>query len=273
MDIERENWPALDDAFYKVLEFGTGGRRGKMYPVGTNVLNERTIAESARGLADYVTSRKGVNSHRSCVIAFDTRHHSSEFAELCARVLAAAGFQVYLFQEPRSTPLLSFSVRHLECDAGIMVTASHNPPSDNGFKCYNEHGAQVIPPDDAGIIACVARTSDREIPEKSFSQALADGSIRWVGDDVDAAYVAAVVSESVCHARDISVVYTPLHGVGESSVARILKTAGFNRVSILASQRTPDGDFPNVPDHVSNPEYPRTLEAAIADARARVPIS
>ncbi len=268
-DIERERWHELDDAFYAVLEFGTGGRRGKMYPVGTNVLNERTIAESARGLADYVTSRKGESSRKSCVIAHDTRHHSAEFARLCARVLAAAGFKVFLYKEPRSTPLLSFSVRHLHCDAGIMVTASHNPPSDNGFKCYGNSGGQVIPPDDAGIIACVASASDREIPEKPFDEGLADGSICWLEDSVDLAYVTAVVSESVCHARDITIVYTPLHGVGETSVARVLETAGFRRVHILASQRSPDGDFPNVPDHTANPEFPRTLEAAIADAKSR----
>ena len=268
-DIEHERWRELDDAFYAVLEFGTGGRRGKMYPVGTNVLNERTMAESARGLADYVTSRKGENAPRSCVIAYDTRHHSLEFAQLCARVLAAAGFEVFLFKEPRSTPLLSFAVRQLHCDAGIMVTASHNPPSDNGFKCYNQSGGQVIPPDDAGIIACVASASDREIPEQPFADGLADGSIMWVDDDVDFAYITAVVSESVCHARDISIVYTPLHGVGETSVARALATAGFRRLHILASQRTGDGDFPNVPDHIANPEYPRTLEAAIAEAKTR----
>jgi phosphoglucomutase len=268
-DIEHARWPALDDAFYTVLEFGTGGRRGKMYPIGTNVLNERTIAESTRGLADYVRSRKAEGVPRSCVIAHDTRHRSAEFAQLCARVLAAAGFAVFLYKEPRSTPLLSFSVRHLRCDAGIMVTASHNPPSDNGFKCYGATGGQVIPPDDAGIIGCVAVASDHEIPEKPFAEALADGSIRWVDDDVDAAYIAAVVSESVCHARDIAIVYTPLHGVGATSVARALTTAGFSRVHILASQQAPDGDFPNVPDHVANPEYPRTLEAAIADAKTR----
>ena len=168
-DIEKERWAELDDAFYVVLAFGTGGRRGKMYPVGTNVLNERTIAESAQGLADYVTSLKGKDSSRSCVIAYDTRHHSAEFAQLCARVLAADGFKVFLFREPRSTPLLSFAVRHLHCDAGIMITASHNPPSDNGFKCYGRTGGQVIPPDDAGIIACVEAASDRLIPEKPFA--------------------------------------------------------------------------------------------------------
>jgi phosphoglucomutase len=266
-DIKADRWNELDDAFYKVLEFGTGGRRGKMYPVGTNVLNERTIAESARGLADYVTARKGAGSARSCAVAFDTRHHSAEFANLCARVLAAAGFKVFLLGEPRSTPLLSCAVRHLRCDAGIMITASHNPPSDNGFKCYGRSGGQVIPPDDQGIIDCVNAAADREIPEKPLEEALADGSVVRAGDAIDTVYIEAVLSESVSHARDLSIVYTPLHGVGETSVARVLETAGFKRVHILASQRTPDGDFPNVPDHVANPEYPRTLEAAIAEAK------
>jgi phosphoglucomutase/phosphomannomutase len=267
-DIAEGRWKALDDAFFTVLEFGTGGRRGMMYPVGTNVLNDRTIAESARGLAEYVTARKGQDAPRSCVIARDSRHNSENFAELCARVLAAAGFQVFLFREARSTPLLSFAVRHLHCDAGIMITASHNPPADNGFKCYSSTGGQVIPPDDEGIIACVKAASDREIPEKPFSQGLTDGSIVPVGREVDDAYIAAVVGESVSHARDLSIVYTPLHGVGETSVAAALRTAGFQRVNILASQRTPDGDFPKVPNHVANPENPRALEAAIAEARA-----
>jgi phosphoglucomutase len=268
-DIERERWAELDDAFFTVLEFGTGGRRGKMYPVGTNVLNERTIAESARGLADYVTAGKGPGTPRSCVIARDTRHRSAEFAALCARVMAAAGFRVFLFPDYRSTPLLSFAVRHLRCDAGIMITASHNPPSDNGFKCYSSTGGQVIPPDDRGIIECVKAASDREIPEKPMDEALADGSIVWAGPELDDAYIASVLSESVSHARDLSIVYTPLHGVGETSVAAALHTAGFTGVHVLESQRTPDGDFPTVPGHVANPEYPRTLEAAIQEARSR----
>jgi phosphoglucomutase/phosphomannomutase len=267
-DIEAGKWKALDDAFFAVLEFGTGGRRGVMYPVGTNVLNERTMAESARGLADYVTARKGASSPRSCVIARDSRHNSKEFAALCARVLAAAGFKVYLFEEARSTPLLSFAVRHLGCDSGIMITASHNPPADNGFKCYSATGGQVIPPDDAGIIECVKAASDREIPELPFDRAVAEGKIDPAGAEIDRAYIAAVVSESVSHARDLSIVYTPLHGVGETSVAAALRTAGFSKLNILASQRTPDGDFPNVPGHVSNPEIPRVLEAAIAEAKA-----
>jgi phosphoglucomutase/phosphomannomutase len=267
-DIEAGNWKVLDEVFYAVIEFGTGGRRGRMYPVGTNVLNDRTIAESARGLADYTLRRKGPGAPLSCAIARDTRHNSPEFAALCARVLAAAGFKVYLCPEPRSTPLLSFAVRHFKCDAGIMITASHNPPSDNGFKCYGPTGGQVIPPDDSGIIECVMTASDREIPEKPFDEGVKDGSIVLTGRELDDAYIAAVVSQSVSSDRDLSIVYTPMHGVGESSVAAGLHAAGFERVNILASQRTPDGDFPNIPGHVSNPEIPKTLDASIAEARA-----
>jgi phosphoglucomutase len=266
-DIDAGKWKVLDEAFYTVLEFGTGGRRGKMYPVGTNVLNERTIGESARGLADYVISQKGANAAKSCVIARDTRHNSPEFAARCARVLAAAGFKVYLFPEYRSTPLLSFAVRHLKCDAGIMITASHNPPADNGFKCYASTGGQVVPPDDTGIIDCVKSASDREIPEKPLDDGIKDGSIVLVGKEVDDAYIAAVVGESVAKARDIGIVYTPMHGVGETSCAAAILADGFKRLDILASQRTPDGDFPNIPGHVSNPEIPKTLDAAIAQAR------
>src|SRR5262249_33600902 len=155
-------------------------------------------------------------------------HNSPEFAALCARVLAAADFKVFLFPEPRSTPLLSFAVRHLKCDAGIMITASHNQPADNGFKCYAATGGQVIPPDDEGIIACVKAASDREIPE-------ADHGITHVGGDLDQGYINAVVGESVSPVRDLSIVYTPMHGVGETSVAAALTAAGFNRLNILAS--------------------------------------
>ncbi len=267
-DIRGGKWKVLDDAFYAVLEFGTGGRRGRMYPVGTNVLNERTIAESARGLADYVTQAKGADAPRSCAIARDTRHNSPEFARICGRALAAAGFQVYLFADHRSTPLLSFAVRHLDCDCGIMITASHNAPSDNGFKCYAATGGQVVPPDDSGIIAKVKEASDREIPLADYDQAIRDGTIVLVGPEVDDAYTTAVVSESVGHARDVSIVYTPLHGVGETSVAASLLKAGFTELNILASQRAPDGDFANVPGHVSNPEIPKTLDLAIAEAKA-----
>jgi phosphoglucomutase/phosphomannomutase len=159
-------------------------------------------------------------------------------------------------------------VRTLKSAPGITNPGAHNPPSDNGFKCYGATGSQVIPPDDGGIIECVKAASDREIPEKLYEEALRDGSIVLAGRAVDDAYIAAVVSQSVSPARELSIVYTPMHGVGETSVAAALQAAGFNRVNILASQRTPDGYFPNVPGHVSNPEIPRTLDASIAEARA-----
>ncbi len=267
-EIQAKNWKALDDAFFTVMEFGTGGRRGRMFPVGTNVLNSRTYAESARGLADHFAAKDPDATARSCVIAFDTRNNSRHFAEICARVLVAAGYHVHLFDQPRATPQLSFAVRLLRCTTGIMITASHNPPADNGFKCYDSDGNQVVPPDDAGIIAAVKAASDREIPEADFAQARADGKITSVPPEVEKAYLAAVVSESVSHARDLKIVYTPMHGVGESSVAAALLAAGFPHVNVLASQKTPDGNFPNIPGHVSNPEIPKTLEAAIAEARS-----
>jgi phosphoglucomutase/phosphomannomutase len=266
-EITEGNWSTLDDVFYTVMPFGTGGRRGRMYPVGTNALNERTIGESARGLADFITARKGPGAPRSCVIAHDTRHNSEHFARRCASVLAAAGVRAYVVKGPRSTPLLSFAVRHLGCDAGIVITASHNPPSDNGFKCYNAHGGQVVPPDDQEIIRHVEDVSELEVPEVPFERGVAEGQIVWVGPELDKAYVDAVVSESVSHARDVSIVYTPLHGVGASSVAAALKQAGFAKLDVLAEQSTPDGDFPTVPGHVANPELPRTLDLAIARAK------
>lgn len=267
-EIEAGRWRELDDAFYAVLEFGTGGRRGRMYPVGTNVLNDRTIAESARGLADYVASRKDPEAPRSCVVARDARHNSKRFAETCARVLAAAGFRVHLFAEPRSTPLLSFAVRHLGCDCGIMITASHNPPSDNGFKCYARTGGQVVPPDDAGIIGRVRAASDHEIPEVELEAAIRDRLVALVGAEVDEAFIAAVVAQSVSEARDASIVFTPLHGVGESACGAAIRADGFASLNVLESERTLDPDFSHVPGRVSNPEIPETLAAAIVEARA-----
>ncbi len=267
--IESGEWKQLEDLFYKVLEFGTGGRRGLMAPIGTNVLNERTMAESARGLVDVLIAKHAGSSRKmSVVIAHDTRHNSPEFARVCARAIAAAGLDVWLFESYRSTPLLSFAVRHLTCDAGIMITASHNPPSDNGFKCYNHHGAQVVPPDDTAIIDAVVALADKPIPLADYDSAVAAGQIKTAPASVDDAYLAAVLGESVSRARDLSLVYTPMHGVGGGSVGRALVMAGFTTVNQLAAQSVPDGNFPTIPGHVANPEIPKTLEAAIAEARS-----
>jgi phosphoglucomutase/phosphomannomutase len=267
--VDAGQWKPLEDAFYKVLEFGTGGRRGLMAPLGTNVLNERTMAESARGLADFLLKKHaGENRRLSVVVAHDTRHNSPEFARVCARAIAAAGLDVHLFDSFRSTPLLSFAVRHLHCDAGIMITASHNPPSDNGFKCYNGKGGQVVPPDDAAIIAAVVASAEQPIPLADYEEALSAGTIKIAPVSVDHAYLKAVLGESVTPERNLSVVYTPMHGVGGTSVGEALKMAGFSSVNLLAAQSVPDPNFTTIPGHVANPEIPKTLEAAIAEAKA-----
>ena len=240
-----------------------------MYPVGTNVLNDRTIGRER--------PRPGRLRHlaqggRRPAVVRDRPRHPAQLARVrraLRRVLAAAGFKVYLFPEHRSTPLLSFAVRHLKCDAGIMITASHNAPSDNGFKCYaadRRPGRPARRRGDHRLRQGGLRPRDPREPLRRGRHATARSS--WSGTEVDDAYIAAVVGESVSHARDLSIVYTPMHGVGETSVAAALTPAGFTRLNILASQRTPDGDFPNVPGHVSNPEIPKTLDASIAEAKA-----
>jgi phosphoglucomutase len=261
--IRRQKFAELNDLFWEIIPFGTGGRRGRMAPLGTATINARTIAESAFGLAAYLHKVKGTDGGRAAV-AYDTRHRSREFAQITATTLAAAGLKVFLFDGPRATPELSFAVRHLGCDVGVVISASHNPPSDNGFKAYWSTGGQVLPPHDRGIVDCVAQAG--EIPSVDFDAAVAQGSIVLVGDEIDFAYVAAVAGLSLSTARGAHAVFTPLHGVGESSVLRVLSAAGFNRVDVFEPQRTLDGDFPNVPHHLPNPELPGALGPACAQA-------
>src|SRR5262245_31790463 len=146
--VEAGQWQQLDDVFWTVIPFGTGGRRGRMFPVGSNAINDRTIGESAQGLADYVKSQVAAGTELSCAIAYDTRHRSEHFARLCSEIMVAAGFRVFFLQGFRSTPECSFLVRYKKCACGIMVTASHNPPSDNAVKAYWSTGGQLVPPHD-----------------------------------------------------------------------------------------------------------------------------
>ncbi|MGH7194423.1 MAG: phospho-sugar mutase, partial [Candidatus Saccharimonadales bacterium] len=172
--ITAKKWRELDDVYWTVIPFGTGGRRGEMYPIGSNAINDRTIGESAQGLAEYVREQAG-GGPLSCAIAYDTRHRSRHFAELCSEVMAANGFQVYFLDGFRSTPELSFTVRHKHCSCGIMVTASHNPPSDNAVKAYWSTGGQLLPPHDAGVIDRVMAVD--VIARVPFAEALADGRV------------------------------------------------------------------------------------------------
>jgi len=259
-------WRELDDAFWTVIPFGTGGRRGRMYPVGSNAINDRTIGESAQGLADYVTSVVPAGTTPSCAIAHDTRHRSEHFAKLCTEVLLAAGFRVSFLRGVRSTPELSYAVRFTDSTCGIMVTASHNPPTDNAVKVYWAGGVQVLPPHDKGIIDRVMQV-DR-VRREPFEQGVASGRVVFVEEQVDPAFVTAVLEQSVPGPREISILYSPLHGVGATAVVPVLRGAGFGRLRVFGPHERPDGDFPNVPGHVANPEVPAVLEQVIAEALA-----
>lgn len=258
-------WKELDDAFWTIIPFGTGGRRGKMYPIGCNVINDRTIGESAQGLATYVLEQKLPPEALSCAIAYDTRHNSRHFAELCASIMVANGFKVYFLDDYRSTPELSFLVRDKNCACGIMVTASHNPPSDNAVKVYWAGGAQVVPPHDKAIVDRVMTTG--EIKKVDFATAVNDGKVVFCTAETDAAFNKAVVSQAFPGSRDLKIIFSPLHGVGESAVCPALAADGFKEVEVFGPHREPSGDFPNVPGHVSNPENPAVFDAAIQRAQ------
>ncbi len=267
MRIDQGLWKELDDAYWTVIPFGTGGRRGKMYPVGSNAINDRTIGESAQGLADYVRSVLPAGATPSCAIAYDTRHRSEHFAKLCAEVLLAAGFKIFFLQGFRSTPELSFAVRHTHSSCGIMVTASHNPPSDNAVKMYWAGGVQVLPPHDKGIIDRVMSVDG--ILRESFDAGVADGRVQFVEREIDPLFVAAVLEQQTAGPRGVSILYTPLHGVGASAVMPVLTGAGFHKLRLYGPQANPDGDFPNVPGRVANPENPAVMAGPIAEALQR----
>lgn len=260
-----QKFKELDDAFWTVIPFGTGGRRGRMYPIGSNAINDRTIGESAQGLADYVAKIKPDGLPLSCAIAYDTRHKSPEFARLCAEIMAAAGFKVWFLDGHRSTPELSFAVRFKKCSCGIMVTASHNPPSDNAVKVYWSTGGQLLPPHDSLVIERVGQV--RSIERTPFDAAVAAGQIVLCQGDVDPAYVAAASAQALGGPREIKILYSPLHGVGRTAVEPVLAAAGFKDVEVFGPHAEPSGDFPNVPGHVSNPENPKVFDAIIARAK------
>ncbi len=261
-------WDTLEQSFSAVLPFGTGGRRGPR-GVGPNRINARTVAESARGLVNWArrNRRNADSSTGTVVIAYDTRIASRELATVCAEVIAAAGMRALMFDDCRPTPELSFAVRHLGADAGIVVSASHNPPTDNGFKAYGSDGGQIPPPKDAEVMRAVKRLTGKAIPRIPFDQALAQGQAVLIGAEVDAAYRAAVVATGLADERNVRIVYTPLHGTGMVSVPPVLSDAGFRDITVVESQSAPDGSFSTVPGNKPNPEEPQALEIAGEQAR------
>jgi phosphoglucomutase/phosphomannomutase len=263
--IQRADWKKLDDAFWTIIPFGTGGRRGRMYPIGSNAINDRTIGESAQGLADYILGQAN-SGNLSCAIAYDTRHRSRHFAELCASIMVANGFQVIFLDGYRATPQLSYAVRLFGCSCGIMVTASHNPPSDNAVKVYWSTGGQVLPPHDEEIIEGVMHCE--QIRRVDFQQAVAQGNVKFVTQEVDEKFQQAALKFAWNGSRDAKIVYSPLHGVGGFVVPSLLRAAGFANVLEYGPHSTPDGDFPNVPGHVSNPENPAVFDAIVEYAKS-----
>lgn len=259
-------WKELEACFWEEIEFGTGGRRGPMAAFGSATINERTIAESASGLGEYFQRQTGRTDGRAA-ISHDSRNRSREFAELTACVLAGRGFKVFLFEDIRATPELSFAVLHLKCDVGVMISASHNPPADNGFKAYWSHGGQVTSPHDKGIVDCVLKSKDIVIPD--FKSLVASGQIEIIGEAVDSVYIHELQKLSLTNNRQLKAIYSPLHGVGETSVYRLLQAVGFKDISIFEPQRAPDGNFPNVPKQLPNPESPKVFEPILPEANAR----
>ncbi|CAI8156982.1 MAG: Phosphoglucomutase [Polaribacter sp. SA4-10] len=252
------NSPDLEDRFYKDTEFGTGGMRGVM-GAGTNRINKYTLGRATQGLSNYLI--KNVKKDQlKVVIAYDCRHNSKEFAKLVADVFTANNIKVFLFEDLRATPELSFAVRYLDCDAGIVLTASHNPPEYNGYKVYWADGGQIVPPHDNGIINEVKAIDFSEINFNSNNDLIEE-----IGKDIDTAFINGSVKNG-CLSQNIDreklkVVFTPLHGTSIVSIPETLKKAGYTDVHIVEEQRLPDGNFPTVKS--PNPEDPEALKLAI----------
>jgi phosphomannomutase len=244
----------LRDQFGSVLHFGTAGLRGAM-GAGPARMNRVTVRRAAAGLASWLGKGKRV------VIGRDARHRSLEFAEDSARVIAAADSEAMVLPEPLPTPLLSFAIRHLGADAGVMVTASHNPAGDNGYKVYLADGAQIVPPVDDEIATAIERVAVRPIPLAEPD----DSRIHRLDDDVRGAYVGFASGVVAPGPRDLTIVYTPMHGVGGRVAREVFERVGFDRVHVVRQQGDPDPDFPTVA--FPNPEEPGALDLALALAR------
>ena len=252
----REDDKEIKERFYKELEFGTAGLRG-IIGAGTNRMNIYTVRKTTQGLANYI--KKQQNEDKGVAIAFDSRRMSPEFAEEAALCLAANGIKAYLFESLRPTPESSFAVRELGCTAGINITASHNPPEYNGYKVYWEDGAQITPPHDSGIMAEVQAVTDyNDVKTMDKADAVKQGLCIITGKEIDDKYIACL-KEQVKHpeaikamAKDLKIVYTPLHGTGNIPARRVLKELGFENVYVVSEQELPDGEFPTV--SYPNPE-------------------
>lgn len=249
----------LEESFYKNLEFGTGGMRGIM-GVGTNRINKYTLGKNTQGLSNYMR-KVFPNKDLKVVIAFDCRHNSKSLAKVVADVFSANGIKVYLFSDLRPTPELSFALKYLNCQAGIVLTASHNPPEYNGYKVYWEDGGQLVPPQDAEIINVIEELKYDEIKFEAN-----EDLIEYIDSEIDAAFIKSSIENasfntSAAAKSDLKIVFTSLHGTSIMSVPDTLAQAGYTNVNLVTEQSVPNGDFPTVKS--PNPEEPEALKMAL----------
>lgn len=249
----------LEESFYKNLEFGTGGMRGIM-GVGTNRINKYTLGKNTQGISNYM-QRVFPGKELKVVIAFDCRHNSQSLAKVVADVFSANGIKVYLFSDLRPTPELSFALKYLGCQAGIVLTASHNPPEYNGYKVYWEDGGQLVPPEDSEIINVIEGLKYEEIKFEAN-----EDLIEYIDTEIDAAFVNSSIANASFNTpatakSDLNIVFTSLHGTSIKSVPDTLAQAGYTNVNLVAEQSEPNGDFPTVKS--PNPEEPEALKMAL----------
>jgi phosphoglucomutase len=261
--LQQDNPDELADAFYRNLEFGTGGLRGIM-GVGTNRMNKYTVGMATQGFANYL--KQAFTGEVKIAIAHDPRNNSRFFAEVAANVMAANGIKVYLFEALRPTPELSFTIRHLGCQGGIVLTASHNPKEYNGYKAYWNDGAQLIPPHDKNVIREVEKIS--AVDEVKWTGG--EANIIPIGKDIDDAYLQvlkdlSIQPDVIAAQHDLKIVYTPIHGTGITLVPEILKRYGFTNVHVVEEQATPDGNFPTVV--YPNPEEAEAMSIGLKKAK------
>ena len=262
LEVLKQNPDQLEDAFYKDLEFGTGGMRGIM-GIGTNRINAYTLGKSTQGLCDYLKSVFEKEPIK-VVIAYDCRNNSKSLALKVAEVFSANGIKVFFFSDLRTTPELSFAVKHLEAQCGIVLTASHNPPEYNGYKVYWKDGGQIVPPQDKQIIEQINQTQFSDIKFNAQEEL-----IEWIDQDIDQAFFDKSVQLGQFKLKgreNFIVVFTPLHGTSITAVPQVLEKAGYNNVHFVKEQSTPNGDFPTVES--PNPEEPEALQMALEQAYA-----
>ena len=258
------NEKEIQDRFYKNLEFGTAGLRG-IIGAGTNRMNKYTVSKATQGLANFIIKENGQD--RGVAISYDSRNMSKEFSEIAANCLNANGIKAYVFEELRPVPELSYAVRKLGCIAGIMITASHNPPKYNGYKVYWEDGAQIVAPKDKLIIEEVNNIENyEEAKTMNKEEAVSLGLYNTIGKELDDSYIAELKKlslnpDKIKEQEDLKIVYTPLHGTGNVPVQRILKEIGFKNVLVVPEQENPDGNFPTV--ELPNPEDKKAFKLAL----------